>query len=61
LQSENNALRQQLQYELGMLRSEYNVLMYGGKMQLLPEVSTCSTACTAAATAGCPTHSVRSG
>jgi hypothetical protein len=40
LQTENEENRRQLQFELGLMRQEYSVLLYGGKMQLFPEVST---------------------
>jgi hypothetical protein len=39
MQAENEENRRQLQFELGLMRSEYSVLLYGGKMQLFPEVS----------------------
>jgi hypothetical protein len=39
MQAENEENRRQLNFELGLLREEYSVLLYGGKMQLNPEVS----------------------
>jgi hypothetical protein len=44
MQAENEENRRQLQFELGLMRSEYSVLLYGGKMQLFPEVSGLSIA-----------------
>lgn len=39
VQSEVSSNREMLKMELGMLRQEYAVLLYGGRMQLYPGVS----------------------